>query len=73
MIFETTVETHPRSLEWVYDEVNVVVEVAFSKFAAYSWMGCVEAVIATWVTRIGSDHPTFIVQATAGHSCCIGF
>ena len=56
----------------MYGAVDVEVEVVLSKFAAYSWMGWVEAVIATWVTRIGSGQLT-MVTVKVGHSSFTGF
>ena len=45
----------------MYGAVDVVVEVALSDLATYSWMGCDEAIIATWVTRIVSGYLTVVV------------
>ena len=45
----------------MYDAVDVDIEVVLSDFATYSWMGCDEAIIATWVPRTGSDYLIVVV------------
>ena len=36
--------------------VDIEEEVALPDLAAYSWMGFVEAIIATWAARTGSGY-----------------
>ena len=45
----------------MYDVVDVEDEVSLSDLATYSWMGFDEAIIAKWVTRIGSDYLIIVV------------
>ena len=50
-----------RSLLWMRDAIYPVSQVMLSEFATFSWMGCAEAIIAKWATRIGPGYPTIAV------------
>ena len=55
-------EVRPRGyFLWVYGAIDVVVEVVLSELVTYSWIGCDEATVATWVTRTGFDYLIIVV------------
>ena len=48
--------------------VDIEEEVALPDLAAYSWMGFVEAIIATWATRTGSGYLVIAFCVIVGYS-----
>ena len=52
----------------MYGAVDIEQEVALSDLAAYSWMGFVEAIIATWATRTGSGYLVIAFWVIVGYS-----
>ena len=52
----------------MYFAVDIEEEVALPDLAAYSWMGFVEAIIATWATRTGSGYPFMAFWVIVGYS-----